>query len=248
MNFKNRMKSLACLSLVAGGLWAQNVCVSTPNTSLLLSAPAGGELRILYYGEKLAEADLKTYEGDRGMDAAYPVYGLTCITETALAVTHADGNLTTEMVVDQVATSDDDTSTKTVVRLKDKVYPFYVNVCYRAYHDVDIIEAWTEITNGEKKPVVLTQFASAYLPIRRGEVWLSHLHGSWANEGQLVQEPLTPGMKVIQNKDGARNSHTDHAEVMFSLDGTTSSLPASTRTIRLTGWRRTKPLSPRPWP
>ena len=97
MNFKNRMKSLACLSLVAGGLWAQNVCVSTPNTSLLLSAPAGGELRILYYGEKLAEADLKTYEGDRGMDAAYPVYGLTCITETALAVTHADGNLSLDL-------------------------------------------------------------------------------------------------------------------------------------------------------
>lgn len=26
-------------------------------------------------------------------------------------------------------------------------------------------------------------------------------------------------MEVIQNKDGVRNSHTAHAEVMFSLDG-----------------------------
>ena len=26
-------------------------------------------------------------------------------------------------------------------------------------------------------------------------------------------------MKVIKNKDGVRNSHTSHAEVMFSLDG-----------------------------
>ena len=34
-----------------------------------------------------------------------------------------------------------------------------------------------------------------------------------------MQEPLTPGMKVVKNKDGVRNSHTDHAEVMFSLDG-----------------------------
>ena len=50
-------------------------------------------------------------------------------------------------------------------------------------------------------------------------MWLSQLHGSWANEGRLVQEPLVSGMKVIKNKDGARNSHTDHAEVMFSLDG-----------------------------
>ena len=38
-------------------------------------------------------------------------------------------------------------------------------------------------------------------------------------KGVLTQEPLTPGMKVIKNKDGVRNSHTDHAEVMFSLDG-----------------------------
>ena len=219
MNLKKRIQTLAGLCLLAGGLFAQNVCVSTPKTSLLLSAPEGGELRILYYGQKLSDADLKTFEGERGIDAAYPVYGLTCITETALSVQHADGNMTLQMAVENVATNTTDKGTETVIRLKDKVYPFYVNVCSRAYNDVDIIEAWTEITNGEKKPVTLNQFASAYLPIRRGEVWLSHLHGSWANEGRLVQEPLVSGMKVIKNKDGARNSHTDHAEVMFSLDG-----------------------------
>lgn len=67
--------------------------------------------------------------------------------------------------------------------------------------------------------MALNQFASAYLPIRRGNVWLSSLYGSWANEGRLAQEALEPGMKVIKNKDGVRNSHTAHAEVMFSLDG-----------------------------
>ena len=55
--------------------------------------------------------------------------------------------------------------------------------------------------------------------VRRGDVWLSRLYGAWANEARLVQEPLRPGMEVIQNKDGVRNSHTAHAEVMFSLDG-----------------------------
>ena len=219
MNLKKRMKTFVGLCLLSGGLFAQNVCVSTPNTSLLLSAPEGGELRILYYGQKLTDTDLKNFEGERGIDAAYPVYGLTCATETALSVQHADGNMTLQMGVENVVTNTTDNAAETVIRLKDKVYPFYVNVCYRAYNDVDIIEAWTEITNGEKKPVTLNQFASAYLPIRRGEVWLSHLHGSWANEGRLVQEPLVSGMRVIKNKDGARNSHTDHAEVMFSLDG-----------------------------
>ena len=35
----------------------------------------------------------------------------------------------------------------------------------------------------------------------------------------MCREPLEPGMKVIKNRDGVRNSHTAHAEVMFSLDG-----------------------------
>ena len=95
--------------------------------------------------------------------------------ETALSVCHADGNMSTQLVVESVATTKADKTQEVTVRLKDKVYPFYVNVCYRAYQDVDIIETWTEITNEEKKPVVLNQFASAYLPIRRGNVWLSSL-------------------------------------------------------------------------
>ena len=138
MNLKKRMKTLAGLCLLSGGLFAQNVCVSTPNTSLLLSAPEGGELRILYYGQKLTDTDLKTFEGERGIDAAYPVYGLTCATETALSVQHADGNMTLQMGVENVSTNTTDKATETVIRLKDKVYPFYVNVCYRAYNDVDI--------------------------------------------------------------------------------------------------------------
>ena len=123
------------------------------------------------------------------------------------------------MEVEKTETRTEGNATITTVSMKDKVYPFYIDVCYKAWQDADIIETWTEIRHTEKKAVTLNQFASAYLPIRRGNVWLSSLYGSWANEGQLAQEPLKPGMKVIKNKDGVRNSHTAHAEVMFSLDG-----------------------------
>ena len=110
-------------------------------------------------------------------------------------------------------------ATVTVIHLKDAVYPVKVDLCYRAYKDVDLIEAWSEITNEEKGTVTLTTFASAMLPIRRGNVWMSHLSGTWASEGYVNNELLTPGEFVIRNADGTRNSHTDHAEVMFSLDG-----------------------------
>ena len=103
--------------------------------------------------------------------------------------------------------------------MKDPVYPITVDLCYMSRPEVDMIETWTEIKNGEAKTVTLTQFASICLPIRRGNVWLSHFYGSWGNEARLCEEPVTPGEKIIKNKDGVRNSHTDHAEVMFSLDG-----------------------------
>lgn len=205
---------------VTNALFAQNICISTPNTSLVLKAQKGGELKYLYYGNKLSETDFENIEQAGNCNHnAYPVYGMNCPGEVALSVKHADGNMSTQMSVVDVDTYKDEQTTVTSIKLKDNVYPFYVDVYYKAYSDVDMIETWTEISHTEKKPVLLTQYSSAYLPIRRGNVWLSHLYGSWANEGQLAQEQLEPGMTVIKNKDGVRNSHTSHSEVMFSLDG-----------------------------
>lgn len=206
--------------LATNALFAQNICISTPNTSLVLKAQKGGELKYLYYGNKLSETDFENIEQAGNCNHnAYPVYGMNCPGEVALSVKHADGNMSTQMSVVDVDTYKDEQTTVTSIKLKDNVYPFYVDVYYKAYLDVDMIETWTEISHTEKKPVLLTQYSSAYLPIRRGNVWLSHLYGSWANEGQLAQEQLEPGMTVIKNKDGVRNSHTSHSEVMFSLDG-----------------------------
>ena len=220
MSAKSKLYLLAGLSFLAGNAMAQHICISTPNTSLVLNAPNGGELKYLYYGSKLSETDLQHInEASNCNHTAYPVYGMNCPGEAALSVKHADGNMSTQMEVVSVSTNQEKQSTLTTIHLKDKVYPFYVDVHYKAYQDVDMIETWTEVSHTEKKPVYLSQFSSAYLPIRRGNVWLSHLSGSWANEGQLTQEPLQPGMTVIKNKDGVRNSHTSHAEVMFSLDG-----------------------------
>lgn len=206
--------------LATNALFAQNICISTPNTSLVLKAQKGGELKYLYYGNKLSETDFENIEQASNCNHnAYPVYGMNCPGEVALSVKHADGNMSTQMSVVDVDTYKDEQTTVTSIKLKDNAYPFYVDVYYKAYSDVDMIETWTEISHTEKKPVLLTQYSSAYLPIRRGNVWLSHLYGSWANEGQLTQEQLEPGMTVIKNKDGVRNSHTSHSEVMFSLDG-----------------------------
>ena len=61
MNFKKRTNFLFGVLLLTGSLLAQNVCVSTPKTSLVLSAPEGGTLRHLYYGNRLSGSRLAEY-------------------------------------------------------------------------------------------------------------------------------------------------------------------------------------------
>ena len=194
--------------------------VATPSIEMVLTAEEGKTLNLLYFGNKLNDNDFANLEHAGVLDQnVYPAYGMNCPVDAALAVTHADGNMSTELVIESVSQVMEDGAQITRVKMKDTVYPFYVTVCYRAYQDVDMIETWTEIQNLEKKPVLLTRFDSGYLPIRVGGVWASHLYGTWANESRLVQEPLNRGTLTIKNKDGVRNSHIDHAEVMFSLDG-----------------------------
>ena len=208
---------MALFCVTASLAKAEQVVVQTRHNTLVLNVEKGAQPKYVYYGAKLSALDLQHLQTPRadGRMEIYPAHGLNTPAEAALAMRHADGNLSTALIAESVEQNGD----LTTINLKDPVYPITVKLKYKAYEEVDMIEAWTEITNGEKQPVTLTTFASAMMPIRRGDVWLSHFYGSWANEARLVEEPLTPGQKVIVNKDGTRNSHTDHGEVMFSLNG-----------------------------
>ena len=195
---------------------AEQIVLQTKNTTMVLNVENDKQPQYVYYGAKLSDYDLQTLPRPHGgrMDA-YPAYGMNCPAEAAFAMTHADGNMSTSLVI----TGFDKQDGELRIHMKDPVYPTTVDLCYKTYEAEDMIETWTEIRNGEKKTVTLTQFASCSLPIRRGNVWLSSFYGSWGNEAILCEEPITPGEKIIKNKDGVRNAHTAHGEVMFSLDG-----------------------------
>ena len=182
--------------------WDKDILISTPNTSLLLSAPQGEELKFIYYGDKIDASAIPTiYDAGLAINKpAYPVFGTESVYEPSIIVQHADGNMTLDMKVVGVETEAADDYELVKVMMQDKVYPFNIDVFYKAFKNSDIIETWTELSHKEKKPVKLQKFSSAYMPIRQGDVWISHLHGAWANESKLVTEPLTRGMKVLKNK------------------------------------------------
>ncbi len=228
-----RILLLVAIVCAAGIAKAEDVSISTPDNTLVLNITKGAEPTFIYYGARLSDEELAVLPRPTLANWShleiYPAYGAThTMSETALAMRHADGNLSTELLCEDYSVSSfTDTApngqprsgTLLVITLKDPVYPTMVNLNYLAYSDVDMIECWADITNNERQTVTLTQFYSSLMPIRRGNVYISHQHGSWASEAHIVAEPLKEGLLVIKNKDGLRNATTDRNEVMFSLDG-----------------------------
>ena len=220
MNLKAISLLLAAAAVTAPAIRAEIVNITTDHNSLVLDAKKDGGLDYLYYGTRLTDAEAAALR-DAGIPAldAFPFYGTFPEHESAMAMTHADGNMTMDMAVQGVSTAPDGKGTVTTITMKDRFYPVTVALKYRTFPKDDIIEMWTETTNNEKKNITLRQFASMSLPVRYGDVWLQNYHGAWANEARVNDEPLRPGMKVIKNRDGGRNSHTSHGEIMLSLDG-----------------------------
>lgn len=220
------MHKLKQLLAIAAGMLAISaqadiVKMDTPATSLVVQADKGKKLRHLYYGTHISDSDASALRSAGAANLnAYPEYGVAALgNQAAIAAIHNDGNRTLDLLVVEVTEKTENGAKVQTIKLRDSHYPFTVNLNYRTYPDLDIIETWAEISHGEKKPVRLTRYASGYLPIRYGNVWMSSIYGTWANEGQIEAEPLTHGIKIIANRDGIRNSADAHSEVMFSLDG-----------------------------
>lgn len=208
-------------ALSAGILSAKDYLVSTRHTSLLIKADEGKQARFQYYGTRIAENEIDgIYNAGLAYWAeTYPCFGISSYGEKAFAVAHSDGNMSVDLVVEGVRQYSDEEADITEITLKDKVYPLVVKQYYKAYKGTDIISTWVEITNNAKKALTLYKFASASLPVKRADNWLTHFHGTWGAENMMEEEKLTNGQKVIANKEGIRNTQTDNPSFMLTLDG-----------------------------
>lgn len=207
-------------SISLSGL-AKDYLLSTNKTSLLISASEGKKSFFQYYGGKVTEDDIKgIYEAGTALNVeTYPTFGITPGIEKALSVIHADGTLSTDLVVDKVNQYQSEDGNILEIEMRDRLYPLKVKQFYKAYKETDIISTWVEILNTGPKPIHLHKFSSAFLPVKRGENWLTHFHGGWAAESMLEEEKLTNGQKIVANTDGTRNTQTDYPSVMLSVDG-----------------------------
>ena len=193
----------------------KTIRISTDNTDMILQVNDKGRLYMVYLGDKLLNAsdadklEWSVYTGSDGSVSqrgheAYMASGGEDFFEPALAVTHADGDMTTYLYYKDSETRAIDGGTETVIRLADKKYPLEVTLHYAAYEHQNVIKAWSEITHNEKSDITLWRYASTMLYFNEPAYYLTNYHSEWAREAQPTTQKLTYGKKTIDTKLGTR--------------------------------------------
>ena len=220
-----------CLYLLPGN-WANAQMVSIPietqNTAMVLEANGNKDLKVIYFGKKLTDANeykmvpgvYRQSEDYTGIaNSAYTPSGSRNLFEPAITVTHADGNNSLDLryAGNKVEKLNDDVSITSVL-LKDPVYDFEVTLFYKTYYKEDVVEQWSEIKHKEKGNVILYKYASANVYLQSKSFWLRQYHGDWAKEMQPEESKLTHGIKTLDTKLGTRADLFQPPVFMISLD------------------------------
>ena len=203
--------------------------ISTDQTDLILKVGENGRLYQTYLGEKLLhEADVNRFSWDihAGSDGSisqrgWEVYsgsGNEDYFEPAVAITHNDGNTSTYLYYVSSSTSPVEGGTQTTINLRDDKYPVDVTLHYVAYPKENVIKTWSEIKHQEKKPIILSTYASTMLYFCRSSYYLTEFSSDWAKEARMSSQQLQSGKKVIDTKLGSRAAMHTHPFFEVGLD------------------------------
>ena len=138
--------------------------------------------------------------------------------EPAVAITHNDGNTSTYLYYVSSSTSPVEGGTQTTINLRDDKYPVDVTLHYVAYPKENVIKTWSEIKHQEKKPIILSTYASTMLYFCRSSYYLTEFSSDWAKEARMSDQQLQFGKKVIDTKLGSRAAMHTHPFFEVGLD------------------------------
>jgi len=175
--------------------------IQTKSSAYQIVITADGAVKPGYYGSR-AQADYtkKNAAWYEGIDEV-PVRGGRPFKTPMLEVIYADNvrDADLQYVSGEIITIDKRPTLKIVQ--KDRFYPLEVTSYIRVLPEYDILEKWAEVKNtGKKLTIKVENLQSGSIVLPNDEYTLTHLAGKELHEFQLQQEPLTPGLKVIQNK------------------------------------------------
>lgn len=203
---KLKLLFFICFLCVSSFLTAANgpvIKIETERTSLIYQVGDNGRLYQKYLGKKLSH-DSDVQYLPQGTEA-YLTHGMEDYFEPAIHIEHNDKN--SSLLLKYVEHSEKklgDGINETVITLQDDKYPVTVKLHYVTYGKENIIRTFTEISHQEKKPVILSKYASAMLHLNSSKYFLTEFSGDWSHEANVTEGELSFGKKVIDTKLGAR--------------------------------------------
>ena len=224
---------MAAFAAVAG----EPVTIETANAMMIFErtkSGAGDRLFLRHYGAKFADLEgalaVALRHGRPGSSlgteesSAYSVFGDSngrLNRFGGLKVTHADGGTTLDLVVEKIERAGD----ALVVRWRDAVHDFRVVQHFRPRPDVDMIETWVDLVNGEPDAVRVSRMSSFafVLPFIANDWRLLGLTGEWGSEAEVVETPVARGKRVVlDSRSGVRDAWLNNPAFMLSVGGPSS--------------------------
>ena len=195
-----------------------------------------GTWRLKHFGERVESVEgmrALAWRGPEGYnslgqrrDDAYSVMGTRNLTaginkSGGLQVTHANGSVTTDLIVDGAEiVKDAEGVTHAILRSRDRTLPFYVVQHFRAIGDCDVVETWVELHHDEIAPVRLGRMDSLamVLPHVADEFHVLQLTSQWGGEGHVIENAVARGQTVsFGARSGVRDAWGANPAFMLSV-------------------------------
>ncbi len=197
--------------------------LTTRDSSYAMGVAADGALRHLYWGGPLwrmddlpapaPRRDISSFDPRQMIEnEEFPGWGGPRYYEAALKITRENGNrdLVLKYAAHRIEGND------LHIEMKDIRDPIRVILHYRVYPENGMIRRSASIINGTDRSFTIESAQSAVWHLPPGDGYrLRSLTGRWASETQIVEEPVTPGARVLESRKG----HTSHnTNPWFAID------------------------------
>ena len=202
--------------------FSDSIHIQTKRTSLVLGIAE--TVYQIHHGARLDEVDTLMRSGLAAQaEEYYAVYSSFGVEDNhgALRITHPDGSLSTELSYDKHFTEEKPYGSYTSIDLTDKVKGVRVTLHFQAYTEEDVIEQWVTITNENGQDGALTVHeapASGIVYTHASDYYLTTFTGLWEREGEVQEEKLQMGAKVLDNRYGTWSSFGFNPAFMLSFD------------------------------
>ncbi|MDR1903824.1 MAG: alpha-galactosidase [Treponema sp.] len=189
--------------------------LNTANTSYAMEKGASGRLQHIYWGKRLDRLEdlpvgeqMQYYPFDQPSkklltNQEYVGWGGYLFDEPCLKALFADGCRDLDLRYQSYKQSDNAVSETLVITLRELVYNLEVDLYYRIYKGLEVLDRWSVIRNTGTDNIMLENAQSAVFYMPRGKEYrLTHMSGKWAAEYALERINLTQSKVVVESRNG----------------------------------------------